>query len=106
MANLSEAEPPPPVASEPHLKLPLESVSIVSQLVRVEIVKPCDDSTRPARVEVAVVLRRLLEIPPAKVEVAVVVASKTAAVVVPTTERVLYGEVVPIPTLPNLSTIN
>lgn len=36
--------------------------------------------------------------PPANVLVAVVVASNTAAVVVPTTESLEYGEVVPIPT--------
>ncbi len=56
-----------------------------------------------AKVELAVVevtLIKLVLTPPTNVDVAVVVASNTAAVVVPTTESLEYGEVVPIPTLP------
>ncbi len=40
--------------------------------------------------------------PPAKVEVAVDVASNVDEVVVPNTDKALYGEVVPIPTFPPL----
>ncbi len=56
-----------------------------------------------ANVEVAVVeviFNALVCIPPAKVDVAVVVPVKYAATTCPTTESGAYGELVPIPTRP------
>ncbi len=58
-----------------------------------------------AKVEEAVVevtFSRFVEIPPAKVDVAVVVEMKELATTVPPTESFEYGDVVPIPTLPVL----
>jgi hypothetical protein len=91
-------------------------------LGRVEIVRPCEERVSPAKVEVAVVEKRVAERPPpnvevpcpaptviaaAKVEVAVVeVATKFGAVTVPVktpapvTESGVPGELVPIPIFP------
>src|SRR3989344_4501255 len=73
----AKAPPPAPVASVPQMMLPSTSVSNAwLQLATVESLMPPPVTMRPLMVEVAVVERRVTSTPPAKVEVAVVVAEK------------------------------
>ena len=58
-------------ASVPQMRFPEASVSIVLQEVSVATRAPPETTSSPASVDVAVVLKRVVEIPPAKVEVPV-----------------------------------
>lgn len=59
----SDVPPPPPVASVPHLKKPPESVSMVSQLVSDETVRPLLPTKRPlARVLVPLLSPMMVEV--------------------------------------------
>ena len=55
---------PEPDTSVPQIMFPEESVSNASeQLATVESANPCEDTVSPAKVEVAVVLRRVVATP-------------------------------------------
>jgi len=90
--DVTVPEPPPPPTHEPLIEK-----------------HPVVKLTPFANVEEAVVevtFKRLVENPPEKVEVAVVVAVKEAATTSPETPSLVYGEVVPMPTLPEGSMTN
>src|SRR3989344_2456666 len=73
VAHLEFGVPPAEESSSPQIRVPAESVwrsLLVAEQSRVKILSPWVVTSSPAKVLVAVVLRREAETPPVKVEVA------------------------------------
>ena len=97
--------------AKPPLPSTLSNDEVMSEILKflakippakVEVPAPSDVMVPADRVKPVEDAKPPVDTPPAKVEVAVVVAVKCEATTSPTTDNFAYGEVVPMPRLPAL----